>query len=107
MSHFWQLVHFPKQNYLTSEAFDARQGARHGCPTSGYVSDAVGECTVVITRNLAVELTAKPSTWNESIVALQVHPDKLPKKCSAEVGLLDMMRAILNEADRMKNELMS
>lgn len=40
-------------------------------------------------------------------VALQVHPDKLPKKCSAEAGLLDMMRAILNEADHMKNELMS
>ena len=40
-------------------------------------------------------------------VALQVHPDKLPKKCSAEKGLLDMMRGILGEADRMKAELMS
>ena len=29
--------HFPIQSSLTSEACDTRQGARHGCPTSGYV----------------------------------------------------------------------
>ena len=34
--------HFPIQSSLTSEACDTRQGARHGCPTSGYVEDTLG-----------------------------------------------------------------
>jgi len=39
---FWQRVHFPIQSSLFSEACDTRQGARHGCPTSGYVLDTLG-----------------------------------------------------------------
>ena len=41
-STIWQLGHFPIQSSLTSEACDTRQGARHGCPTSGYVQDTLG-----------------------------------------------------------------
>ena len=46
-------------------------------------------------------------------VALQVHPDKLPKRCDGSgespgaKQLLAMMRDILAEADRLKNELLA
>jgi hypothetical protein len=37
-------------------------------------------------------------------IALTVHPDKLMKPCQKK-KVTDMMRDILNEADRMKDEL--
>ena len=58
LGHFWQLA---TGNFFSSrtnqphfsEACDARQGARHGCPTSGYVSDTFG-------LRLGQNLTAPP-----------------------------------------------
>ena len=40
-------------------------------------------------------------------VALQVHPDKLPKRCGHSQHMLAMMRDILAEADRLKKELLA
>eukprot|EP00937_MAST-01D_sp_MAST-1D-sp2_P006382 g6382.t1 len=40
-------------------------------------------------------------------IALQVHPDKLPKRCDHSKRMQEMMRDILSEAERMKNELLA